>query len=70
MQHRAAVIPRTCSVLAQMGPPWAFKRLQEILWRFEASTVGIPVFAAARTDSLAVVYGSNGQPTRRVSLTW
>ena len=70
MHHRAAVIPRACSVLAQMGPRWASMSVRQVLWRLEASTVRSPVFAAVWMDSPAVVYGSNGQPPRRARLTW
>lgn len=70
MLHRAAITTRACSVLAQMGPLGTSDGGPHARWRAKPSTAGITLIAAGRTDSLAVVYGSNGQPPRRASLTW
>lgn len=66
MLHRAAFTPATCSVLAQVGS------LQSAV---PAPQVKSPAWiharlVAARMDSQGVVHGSNGQPLRRVILTW
>lgn len=70
MLHRAAITPRACSVLAQMGSLGTSDGGLQEKWRAMPSTAGFLVVAAAKTDSLDVVYGSNGQRPRRASLTW
>lgn len=66
MHHRAAVTTTACSVLAQVGSlqaPAGGLRL------CSPATIHTRL-VAARIDSQAVVHGSNGQPLRRVILTW
>ncbi len=66
MQHRAAVITATCSVLAHVGTHRTPAAGARMVW---PATIHAQL-VAARMDSQAVVYGSNGQPLRRVILTW
>lgn len=66
MHHRAAIIPATCSVLAHVGTHQTPAAGGQVVWPATIHTR----LVAARMDSQAVVYGSNGQPLRRVILTW
>lgn len=66
MHYRAAVTNTTCSVLAQVGALQASPGSQP---SHSPATIHARL-VAARIDSQAVVHGSNGQPLRRVILTW
>lgn len=70
MLHRAALTLMTCSVLAHLEPHQA-----SVASGFADVLNGSPAtihtwVTAARPGSPAVVYGNNGQPPPRASLTW
>jgi hypothetical protein len=66
MHHRAAVTPITCSLLAHVATHQTSASGARLL---SPATIHARRMAA-RIDSQAVVHGSNGQPLRRVILTW
>ena len=79
MLHRTAFIHPACSVLAQLGaagassPAWmaATTSSPGRTFRRRGGSAGhrMPI-GADRTDSRAVVYGSNGQTARGIIITW
>ncbi len=66
MHRHAAFAPSHCSVLAHVGTH------QPVGWHQRSFSPAVihARLVAARIDSQAVVHGSNGQPLRRVILTW
>jgi hypothetical protein len=70
MLHDAALTPAACSVLAHLQSHQATggDAIGATIPRSPATIYTRLV--AARMDSQGVVYGSNGQPLRKVILTW
>lgn len=70
MLHRAAFRSLPCSVLAHLEFHQASGIRGVTTFRNASPATIHTTLVAARMNSQAVVYGSNGQPLRRVILTW
>lgn len=70
MLHRAALTPMSCSVLAHLESHQASHGGGTASAAHGSPATIHTRLVAARMDSQAVVYGSNGQRLRRVILTW
>ncbi len=70
MLHRAALTSATCSVLAQLESHQAVSAAAASTRSTWSPATIHTQLVAARMNSQAVVYGSNGQPLRKVILTW